>query len=136
MSLFVQYGGQYIANGSHIISQALGTDFGSVAQGSPAVAHEFGLVNYSSPPVFVTAVQVPEGFEAQPSQPLPAELSQSSMGLTIRMLTAQPGAKAGTVIISLLDDMGQPTDPFTFDIAGAVVAPALQHIQRTLLGVG
>ena len=135
-NLHIYYGGQSVPSGSHVISPALGTDFGSAPVGTPPVAHDFTLYNGSSPPVTITAVQVPAGFEAQVSQPLPLELSQSQATLTIRMLTAQPGPKSGTVVLTLLNDGGQPDAPYTFDIAGTVVAPATQHTQRTLLGVG
>ena len=135
-NLHIYYGGQSVPSGSHVISPALGTDFGSVPVGAAYVVHDFTLYNGSSPPVFVTDVQVPAGFEAEVSAPLPLELSQSQATLTIRMLTAQPGPKSGTVVLTLLNDSGLPDAPYTFDIAGTVVAPVPQCTQRTLLGVG
>ncbi len=121
--------GVSIADGDTTPSTADDTDFGSVAQGGPAVIRTFTVGNSGTAPLILGPVTVPAGFTLLEglSAGLAAGLSDT---FTVQLDTAVPGVKSGDITFSTND----PDEaPFNFRITGTVVGVAPEI---TVLGNG
>ncbi len=101
-------------------SAADGTDFGSVAQGDPAVSRTFTVRNDGGSILMLGPVSVPAGFtvtEGLATTLVPGE----SDTFTVRLDTAVAGPKTGDVSFSTNDF---DENPFNFRITGTVVGVA------------
>ena len=117
-----------IAAGDTSPSASDGTDFGSVAQGNPALSRTFTVRNDGGSALTLGAVTVPAGFTL--TEGLPGSLAPgASDTFTVQLETATVGTKGGEVSFAT-DDSDE--NPFTFQIAGVVTLPGEAEVTVTV----
>jgi len=106
-----------ITDGDATPSAGDNTDFGSVAQGGPAIIRTFTVGNGGTAPLTLGTVTVPTGFTL--TEGLSAGLAPGlSDTFTVQLDTAIPGVKSGDISFATND----PDEaPFNFRITGTVV---------------
>jgi hypothetical protein len=109
-----------IADGDATPSATDGTDFGSVAQGSPAVSRTFTVRNDGTAALTLGTPTLPTGFTL--TEGLSSSLTPgASDTFTVRLDTVTAGTKAGDISFATNDN---DENPFNFRITGTVNAAA------------
>ncbi len=111
--------GASITDGDATPSAGDGTDFGSVAQGGPAISRTFTVRNDGTAALTLGTVTVPTGFTLTEGLSSSLAPGESDM-FTVRLDTTTAGTKAGDLSFATNDS---DENPFNFRIAGTVNAP-------------
>jgi len=128
----VTFSGRSIADGDTTPSAADGTDFGSVAQGTPAYTRTYAVRNDGTAPLTLSGLTVPPGFTA--TDGLVGSLPPGGVdALTVRLDTATAGTKSGQISFATNDS---DENPFNFSITGTVTGAATLDQSQTRANYG
>ena len=120
--------GVSITDGDATPSTGDGTDFGSVAQGNPAVSRTFTVRNDGTTALTLGTVAVPAGFTL--TEALSSSLAPGAADtFTVQLETTTIGTKTGEISFATNDS---DENPFNFTITGTVTAPPVPQVTVTV----